>query len=87
MNLTMNSTMAKIVSLADPGQQLVAYDGRLGGALGFFVARFTEQRDIHQYDLAEQLLFAVGREPKRNPDTNPHTFSHCSAKPEVGAMR
>jgi hypothetical protein len=70
VNLTMNSTMAKIVSLADPEQKLVAYDGRLGGALGYFVARFTEQQDIHQYDVAEQLLFAVDREPKRTPDTN-----------------
>ena len=70
VNLTMNSTMAKIVSFADPEQKLVAYDGRLGGALGYFVARFTEERDIHQYDVAEQLLFAVDREPKRTPDTN-----------------
>ena len=70
INLTMNSTMAKIVSIADPEQKLVAYDGRLGGALSFFVARFTEEREIHQYDVADQLLFAVDREPKRNPDTN-----------------
>ena len=70
INLTMNSTMAKIVSLADPEQKLVAYDGRLGGALSFFVARFTEEREIHQYDVADQLLFAVDRDPKRNPDTN-----------------
>jgi len=70
VNLTMNSTMAKIVSLADPEQKLVAYDGRLGGALSFFVARFTEEREIHQYDVADQLLFAVDREPKRNPETN-----------------
>jgi len=70
VNLLMNSTMAKIVSLADPEQKLVAYDGRLGGALSFFVARFTEEREIHQYDVADQLLFAVDREPKRNPDTN-----------------
>ena len=70
VNLTMNSTMAKIVSLADPEQKLVAYDGRLGGALGYFVARFTEEREIHQYDVADQLLFAVDREPKRTPDTN-----------------
>ena len=70
VNLTMNSTMAKIVSLADPEQQLVAYDGRLGGALGYFVARFTEEREIHQYDVADQLLFAVDRDAKRTPDTN-----------------
>jgi hypothetical protein len=70
VNLTMNSTMAKIVSLADPEQKLLAYDGRLGGALSFFVARFTEEREIHQYDVADQLLFAVDREAKRNPDTN-----------------
>ncbi len=70
INLTMNSTMAKIVSLADPEQKLVAYDGRLGGALSFFVARFTEEREIHQYDVVDQLLFAVDRDPKRNPDTN-----------------
>jgi hypothetical protein len=70
LNLAMNSTMAKIMSLADPEQKLVAYDGRLGGALSFFVARFTEERGIHQYDVADQLLFAVDRDPKRNPDTN-----------------
>ena len=69
-NLIMNSTMTRIVSLADPEQKLVIYDGRVGGALGYFVARFTEEREIHQYDLADQLLFAVDREPKRRPDTN-----------------
>ena len=69
VNLIMNSTMAKIVSLADPEQKLVTYDGRVGGALGFFVARFTEEREIHQYDLADQLLFAVDREAKRSPET------------------
>ena len=58
-NLTMNSTMTKIVSLADPEQKLVAYDGRLGGALSFFVARFAEERELHQYDLADYLLFAA----------------------------
>ena len=70
INLIMNSTMTKIVSLADPEQKLVTYDGRLGGALSFFVARFAEEREIHQYDVADQLLFAVDREAKRNPDTD-----------------
>ena len=70
VNLIMNSTMTRIMSLADPEQKLVIYDGRVGGALGYFVARFTEERQIHQYDLADQLLFAVDREAKRRPDTN-----------------
>ena len=70
VNLIMNSTMTRIVSLADPEQKLVIYDGRVGGALGYFVARFVEEREIHQYDLADQLLFAVDREAKRRPDTN-----------------
>ena len=70
VNLIMNSTMTKIVSLADPEQKLVIYDGRVAGALGYFVARFTEEREIHQYDLADQLLFAVDREAKRRPATN-----------------
>ena len=70
VNLIMNSTMTKIVSLADPEQKLVVYDSQVGGALGFFVARFTEEREIHQYDIADQLLFAVDREPKRTPETN-----------------
>jgi hypothetical protein len=70
VNMIMNSTITKIVSLADPEQKLVIYDGRVAGALGFFVARFTEELDIHQYDLAEQLLFAVDREVKRSPETN-----------------
>jgi hypothetical protein len=69
VNLIMNSTMTKIVSLADPEQKLVIYDGRVGGALGFFVARFAEEREIHQYDVADQLLFAVDREAKRTPET------------------
>jgi hypothetical protein len=70
VNLIMNSTMTKIVSLADPEQKLVIYDGRVAGALGYFVARFAEEREIHQYDLADQLLFAVDREAKRTPETN-----------------
>jgi len=69
VNLIMNSTMTKIVSLADPEQKLVSYDGRVGGALGYFVARFTEERGIHQYDLVKPLLFAVDREAKRRPET------------------
>jgi hypothetical protein len=69
VDLIMNSTMTKIVSLADPEQKLVIYDGRLAGALGFFVARFAEEREIHQYDLADQLLFALDRETKRTPET------------------
>ena len=31
VNLIMNSTMTRIVSLADPEQKLVIYDGRVGG--------------------------------------------------------
>jgi hypothetical protein len=70
VNLIMNSTMTKIVSLADPEQKVAIYDGRIAGALGFFLARFTEELEIHQHDLAEQLLFAVDREAKRSPETN-----------------
>ena len=69
-NLIMNSTMTKIVSLADPEQKVAIYDGRVAAALGFFLARFTEELEIHQHDLAEQLLFAVDREAKRSPETN-----------------
>jgi hypothetical protein len=69
VDLIMNSTMTKIVSLADPEQKLVIYDGRFGGALAFFVARFAEEREIHQDDLADQLLFALDRETKRTPET------------------
>lgn len=68
-DLIMNSTMTKIVSLADPEQKLVIYDGRIGGALSFFVAKFAEERGIHQYDLADQLLFARDRGTKRSPET------------------
>jgi hypothetical protein len=70
VNLIMNSTMTKIVSLADPEQKVAIYDGRVAAALGFFLARFTEELEIHQQDLAEQLLFAVDREAKRSPETN-----------------
>jgi hypothetical protein len=69
VNLIMNSTMTKLVSLADPEQMLVIYDGRVAGALGYFVARFMEERQIHRCDVAEQLLFAVDREAKRSPET------------------
>jgi hypothetical protein len=70
VNLIMNSTMTKIVSLADPEQKVAIYDGRIAGALGFFLARFAEELEIHQYDLGEQLLFAVDREAKRSPETD-----------------
>ena len=70
VNLIMNSAMTKIVSLADPEQKLVIYDGRVGGALSYFVAKFSEERAIHQHDLADQLIFAVDRAAKRRPETN-----------------
>ena len=47
VNLIMNSTMTKIVSLADPEQKVAIYDGRVAAALGFFLARFTEELEIH----------------------------------------
>jgi hypothetical protein len=91
VNLIMNSTMAKIVSIADPEQKLVIYDGRVGGALGFFVARFTEEREIHQYDVADQLLFAVDREAKRTPETNrihfPALFGKARDRCHASMMR
>jgi hypothetical protein len=80
LNLIMNSTMTKIISLADPEQKLVSYDGRVGGALGFFVARFAEEREIHQYDVTDQLLFAVDREAKRSPETNRIHFPRLFGK-------
>jgi len=80
MNLIMNSTMTKIVSLADPEQKLVIYDGRVGGALGFFVARFAEEREFYQHDVADQLLFAVDREAKRIPETDRIHFPRLFGK-------
>jgi hypothetical protein len=80
VNLIMNSTMTKIVSLADPEQRLVIYDGRVGGALGFFVARFAEEREFHQHDVADQLLFAVAREAKRTPETERIHFPRLFGK-------
>jgi hypothetical protein len=59
-----------IIAIATMASRFVIYDGRVGGALGYFVARFAEEREIHQYDLAEQMLFAVDREAKRSPETN-----------------
>ena len=84
VDLIMNSTMTKIVSLADPEQEVVMYDGRVGGALGFCVARFVEEREIYRYNVADQLLFAVDREPKRNPEHKPHSFSGIvRQRPEI----
>jgi hypothetical protein len=80
VNLIMNSTITKIVSLADPEQKLVIYDGRVGGALGFFVARFAEERELNQHDVADQLLFAVDREAKRIPETNRIHFPRLFGK-------
>ena len=79
-DLIMNSTMTKIVSLADPEQKLMIYDGRIGGALGFFVARFAEEREIRQYDLADQLLFARIEEPSALPRRGRFIFRFCLAK-------
>jgi hypothetical protein len=80
VDLIMNSTMTRIVSLADPEQKLVIYDGRVGGALGFFVARFAEEREFHQHDMADQLLFAVDREAKRFPETKSIHFPRLFGK-------
>jgi hypothetical protein len=79
-NLIMNSTMTKIVSLADPEQRIVIYDGRVGSALGFFVARFAEERDLEQHDIVDQLLFAVDPQPKRNPSTRRIRFPRLFGK-------
>jgi hypothetical protein len=91
VNLIMNSTMTKIVSLADPEQKLVIYDGRVGGALGFFVARFAEEREFYQHDVADQLLFAVDREAKRIPETNrihfPRLFGKARDRCHASMMR
>jgi hypothetical protein len=90
-NLIMNSTMTKIVSLADPEQKLVMYDGRVGGALGYFVARFAEEREVDKYDVADQLLFAVDREAKRRPETNrihfPALFGKARDRCHASMMR
>ena len=80
INLIMNSTMTKIVSLADPEQKLVIYDGRVAGALGFFVVRFAEEHEFYQQDVADQLLFAVDREAKRIPETNRIHFPRLFGK-------
>jgi len=79
-NLIMNSTMTKIVSLADPEQRIVIYDGRVGSALGFFVARFAEEQDLEQHDIVDQLLFAVDPQPKRNPSTRRIRFPRLFGK-------
>jgi hypothetical protein len=86
VNLIMNSTMTRIVSLADPEQKLVIYDGRVGGALGYFVARFAEEREIHQYDLADELLLPWTERPNGDPTRTAFIFRHCSAKSEIAAM-
>jgi hypothetical protein len=76
----MNSTMTKIVSLADPEHKVVIYDGRVGSALGFFVARFAEEQDLEQQDVVDRLLFAVDPQPKRNPSTGRIRFPRLFGK-------
>jgi hypothetical protein len=79
-NLIMNSAMTKIVSLADPDGKLIIYDGRVGSALAFFVAKFSEERTQVRSVLPKQLLFAADKQDGRNPDTNAIVFPSLFGK-------
>jgi len=39
-------------------------------APGLSLAGVVKEREIHQYNVVDQLLFAVDREAKRTPETN-----------------
>jgi hypothetical protein len=71
-NLKMNSTITKIVSLADPQQKLIIYDGRVGSALGFFAACFAGGKELDPL-----FRFAVDKyldNGRRNPSSNSISF-------------
>jgi hypothetical protein len=79
-NLIMNSAMTKIVSLADPEGKLIIYDGRVGSALAFFVAKFAEERRLESSGLSKRLLFAADKQSGRNPDTDAIVFPSLFGK-------
>jgi hypothetical protein len=86
VNLTMNSTMAKIVSLADPEQQLVAYDGRLGGALGTSLPDLRKNEKFTNTTLPISCFSPWTEMPNGPPTQIAFVFRHYSAKPETFAM-
>jgi hypothetical protein len=66
-NFIMNSAVTKIVSLADPEQNLIIYDSRVGGALAYFVVRYIEQKGLSSRDVPTSILFATGTQSGRRP--------------------
>lgn len=42
--LIMNSAVTKIISLADPNNKLIIYDGRVGSALGHFASLYAREK-------------------------------------------
>ncbi|UYO48648.1 hypothetical protein KQX64_22465 [Rhodopseudomonas palustris] len=64
--LIMNSAATKILSLADPNNRLIIYDGRVGSALGHFASLYAREKLASP--LATSLRFAVDKtRPKDGP--------------------
>ncbi|WAB77288.1 hypothetical protein [Rhodopseudomonas palustris] len=64
--LIMNSAVTKIISLADPNNKLIIYDGRVGSALGHFASLYAREKLASP--LAPSLRFAVDTtHPKDGP--------------------
>lgn len=76
--LIMNSAVTKIVSLADPNNKLIIYDGRVGSALGHFASLYAREKLVSP--LAPLLRFAVDStqakdgSTRRNPSDGSLSF-------------
>jgi len=81
-DLMMNSAITKVISLADPNNHLIIYDGRVGAALGYFVQAFKTEQEIDVID--KRLAFRWGPDSKekvkgknrRNPSSNLLKFAN-----------
>ena len=75
VNLTMNSTMAKIVSLADPEQKLVVYDGRARWCAQLLRCQIYGRTRNSSIRCCRSIAFRRGPRAQTEPRHEPHSFS------------
>lgn len=84
--LRMNSAMTKIYAAADPAQQVIIYDGRVGAALCLLLRHHLKRTRASAVPLDLDLLWGAARVPrnappaanKRNPSDRTFTFGELN---------
>jgi len=80
--LCMNSAMTKVYAAADPAQQVIIYDGRVGAALCLFIRHHLKQKGANEVPAELRFLWgppqltrtSAAEVAKRNPSDETFTF-------------